>query len=221
MKNSKTSILLFLISLTVGHAVAQQNAYSGDGMNIHYIISEEGNKNIDGSPYLNEEWKEATILFSNGKSLKAEKVNYNIYQSKISYKKEDVEYNPETSFNIIGLKIDGNHYIFENSGDMHQYIYRLLSDGKVQLLEKYSTTIKKGKETNGLEKATNDYYDTETYLYYKEDNKPAVRFRNKELLFIMADKKKEVESLIKQQKLKTRKEKDLIKIFDYYNSLIK
>lgn len=84
--------------------------------------------------------------------------------------------------------------------------FELLADGKMKLLKQYQ---KSGKEK------------IKTNLFYQTEDLPAKCFKVKKssVLKLMKKHKSEVSKFIVKNKLNVKKEKDLTKVFDFYNSL--
>jgi hypothetical protein len=58
--------------------------------------------------------------------------------------------------------------------------------------------------------------------YYGSNGRTTLRITKPEdIVELMPDKSKEISAYIQQEKIKTRKQSDLIKVFTYYNSLAK
>lgn len=82
----------------------------------------------------------------------------------------------------------------------------LLADGKIKLLKQY--------QKNGKEKI-------KTSLLFQTEDQPAKYFKVKKtsILKLMKKHKSEVSKFIVKNKLNVKKENDLKKVFDFYNSL--
>lgn len=216
-------VLILLFSFVFLGTVGYAQSYINENRDVlNYTLAKNESLNVDGSPYLNNEWKKGTLIFSSGKKLAIDLLNYNVYQGVVSYKVENLEYNPDMNAQIIGLTIAGRHFILEQlDKGRGKEIYEVLSDGTIQLLKKYFVSIRKGKVANGLEKATKDHFNLETFLFYKRHDGEIKRLVNgKNALTILEGQESKVKKFKLDNKLKLKRERDLIEIFDYYNSIV-
>ena len=98
-----------------------------------------------------------------------------------------------------------------------------LTNGKFRLLKKYRCMFIEGNEktSSGYEEGKPDSYIIMKDYYYQEKNHPAISLPSKksELIQIFTNQDNNIAKFIKSNKLKLRKEKDLIKLFNYYNTL--
>ena len=225
MKSTKLLILpLVLISFGAFSQayVTQGQTNIGTGPIAVFSLNEPLNKEIDGNPYYSKKFKPGKIILSTGKELEVDRMNYNIHIDKISYKNEDAVFNTADNLNIEEFYIDDVKFIYSLVGNRNRpEVFEVLADGEVKLLKKHHTNIRKGKPSNGYNDATKDRYILYSEYYFKKGDLPAEKFndKDKEVLTILADKKKELEKHMDDKRLNAKKEKELIKIFNYYNSL--
>jgi hypothetical protein len=103
--------------------------------------------------------------------------------------------------------------------------FEIIAEGKIQLLlfrtkelfqDSYASTYMGGA-------GSGKYYfkDIET-LYFKIGDEAPIKFLNskKQLMKLMTGKEKEIEQYIKTNRLNIKKKQDLLKIIDYYNTLL-
>ena len=177
---------------------------------------------IDGSPYFNDDWSSGTIKLMSGVELKIESCKYDVYEGKLMFLKDEIPLyfsNPEDikSFTIgsskfINLKLDKNNDFYEK-----------LFEGKdFLLLKEYKCVYVEGKETDGINPATNDKYSVNANYYFKKGNEDfkRVKFKEKSVTKLMLDKENEIKKYIQENKLKFKDENDLIEIFEFYSTLI-
>ncbi|MGK7392399.1 MAG: hypothetical protein ACNS60_18740 [Candidatus Cyclobacteriaceae bacterium M2_1C_046] len=222
-------VLLILFSLISINGFSQNyiepgQTNIGTGPIAVFSLSEPVGKSIDGHPYILKDWIPGTITFSDGKTVDVEFMNFNIHIDKISYKKGDKEYNTADQLDIERFTVGDKAFIYSLSEKGKKpEAFELLTDGDVKLLKKHYTDISKGKASNGYNDATNDRFILLETYYYKKGDLPAVEFKNKdkEVLVILSDEKETVDDYMDDNKLNSRKEEDLKKVFEYYNSIRK
>lgn len=99
--------------------------------------------------------------------------------------------------------------------------FEILANGKLKLLEYTRIIINKSDNPSGFHVASNK--DTkiikEKLLYFARGKEVIILNNKKDLYVAMADQKPAIEKFIKENNLNTKGHSDLLKIFDYYNSL--
>ncbi len=195
-----------------------------------YGISEEDLKNIKGSPYETNYFQPGNI-FENTE-LKASKVpmRYNIFSDEIEIKSS---FQPDE--NEINVLTKSPNYIVDISGSTYVYVLNSLSSDKsgyfkvlhegdhYDLYKKSSVTYieKKFAETNYQQDQPARFDRNDTYyMVNKQGRFLELNTKKRKFLKAFGDKKKNVENHIKEQKLSTKEETDMAKIFKYYNSIL-
>ncbi len=98
--------------------------------------------------------------------------------------------------------------------------YQVLDSGYCQLLKGYKVSYTDEKPY-GSASITRTYDRTEAYYAYSPKQGMKKLEKNKEsLLLFLSDKTKAVDNFITANKLKCKKEEDLVKVFAYYNTLV-
>ncbi len=182
--------------------------------------------NYKGSPYLSEGFSYGKIIVDNDKIFK-KNLRFNAYSDVFEIKNNG---------RISGLIKSKNVKVLLN-GELYQlFSYPdkgIEKDGYFVNLNpkgtKISLLLKNEKEFIEAKKATNSYSDNKPAkfiykkLYFiKKGNKlPVVEIRlsKKSVLKALKNQKQAILSFIKNNKLKLRNEKDVVKLFNYYNTL--
>lgn len=125
---------------------------------------------------------------------------------------------------IDSITVQNKKYIYtsyNSNKKIKNGYFEELSHGKFKLLKHYICTFEKGNEktATGYEKIKKDRYKITSKLYFQDGEQAASLLPgNKNNILLIFDKPN-LAQYIKKNKLKIRKEKDLIKLFNYYNSL--
>jgi hypothetical protein len=116
--------------------------------------------------------------------------------------------------------INSNEFI-DNTGKVKPSFLEILVQGKKQLLEYTEVKIKKPDYVATLNVGSTDTQIIKDKSLYIIDGKELVRFigSRKQTLEIMADKRTQLLKFIRKEGLIFRRRVDLIKMFEYYNSL--
>ena len=184
---------------------------------------------IKGSPFLNEEWKTATLYHTSGKA-------FGIYQARLNLATHEIHYKDN-----IGRELadDGSisRIVFEESGpNGTQYMtysgdipeinrnyggakrYALeMNKGQVSLLKVCSRTVSQGDSLFGTLKR---YYFTDKSEYYLRINNRIEKLKRlgDDELFLFLPSLKGYIPWQRSNKLKMNREEDVVKFIDHYNA---
>jgi hypothetical protein len=109
----------------------------------------------------------------------------------------------------------------DNNNAIKPSFFEVLVKGKRQLLEYTEIKIKKPDYVASLNVGSTDTRIVKDKFLYITEGKEAIRFvgKRKETLELLADKRSEVLKFVRSEGLLFRKRADLIRIFEYYDSL--
>jgi hypothetical protein len=220
MKKLTLFLCLSLASLLVNSQVEGFNfnpqKIGGTFQNTNLNSKNSFNDNMKGSIYLFKSWKNLSTLtsFSN-KKLKIDNLNYDIENKQFVAKISN-----DSIYIFDNLKsVKTPFYSFKN---IDGTFYELLVDGKVQLLKEYTGKYKKAvinKMTNQVVKKP-QYVKTEI-LYLRQNKKiKKIKLKRSSIQKFISSKKEEIKKYIKINKLSYKKENDVIKLINFYNSLL-
>jgi len=234
MKRIYIVTILFL-SLSVFNTYGQFTYGSSiiDPYDFYHILENSAKAKIDlssveGSPYEQETFvmgKAAEKLTNNSINYY---LRYNIYNDEIQMKiKLDDE-------KIVGLIKSLNHYAVINNREYHYmsysendksinegYFILVSNDIKNSLYLKKIVKFKVGQPAkDSFRKAIpSAFKNFERYYYQKGRVLFQVPTKKKEILLHFSDKKEDLKKFMKAEKINLKNEKDLIKLFKYYDSL--
>ena len=181
---------------------------------------------VEGTPLLYNDWKRGEVTLKNGQNYHLEKINFNASDGKFIYSKNDTVY--EFVDNVNEIKIYSDNHSQDSSSDM---IFRtdLLPDqsGFVQVIAKGKITILREfvKKPEGENYTTGIVNSTRKYVLHTQDvalvgNKVVpFKYSSSTLDEFTSDKKDKIDSYVKQNKLKPKKESDFLKCINFYNSI--
>ncbi len=193
-------------------------------------LMQNDHPDISGSPFINENCNQATLMLSKGKVLQQVFVKLNIADNELYYTDSTGRVLVAVDGIVKRLEFsnfftkDKTAYVFKTGypaiDDKNQFFfYQALAEGKAELLARHSKYIRTSKDDmTGL--VTKEYVDEATRLYvFAHNSMQAFNPSKKNILEIMKDKEKLVGSFIETNKINFKKTADLVKIFNYYNSL--
>ncbi len=181
---------------------------------------------VKGSPYINEIFIDGTVTLHNDSSI-AVPLNYNAFIDAFEFLKDSTRYilTNNFSFKRIELKEKSFYYkLYKDKSNKELYGYfELIVDGNNRLFKKHKVDFKEPEPAETplhLEKTArfSELYET----YYLEINNALVVFNNKtnnSSLKYFEGCKDKIKIFIKENDLSFKKEKDLIQILEYINSI--
>lgn len=231
--------ILFVICLAASSAAFSQNRPSSQLQENWENLSTEGYRGmvftydtrysgVKGSPFLSEDWLTGKLFLISGDSVEDKPLKLDIYQNELilrqrnseNYvKKEAIEgfafTDPQTGVNYEFIKA-----IHPQRGD-EQYFQRLTS-GRAELLVFHEARFHKANYKGAY--ATGNTYDEfipgETFFARHTASAPQkLKTSKNSLIRFFPDHQDEIKGFLKENKFKLSDKEDLIKVFNYYNSI--
>jgi len=185
-------------------------------------ISTSKSQKIEGTSKLFEDWQKGTVKMTNGDLITVDSLNFDIYSNNILFSYNGKEYYVSDNNKIEFFQFNNQKFINLRNPSYPNSFFQILSDGEtIKLLKLYKCSIVEGTPGNGIIDATNDKFTimSDYYIYTAEQGIMKFSPSKKRVLDIMSDYRKEVESFIKKNRIKFRREDDLVKLFNYLSSL--
>ena len=224
-------IIVLLVFIKCIHA---QTGSTGDS-NVEIFIDGESNLSmmmIKNQPsinntlektYLFKEWVDGAKLYTKGKKeYTIRGLNYNIsnnvFEIKIS---KDSVYILDSNY-IDSIRYKESIFIRNDSDDKFKGFYEVLFTGKkISLFKKHKLKLIRSK-TNPLDGTVepNKYYLYGQYYVFSNQNLKKIKLKKKVVLSLLLSKSKEVQKFVLNNKISYKKESDVIKILEFYDSLL-
>jgi hypothetical protein len=177
--------------------------------------------NIEGSPYLTDEFIKGTVFIEDEKPYSA-MMRYNAYQDEIQVKST----NGISSLfkrDYVWAEIGGQSFRIETyttrSGTSKGYFVEL-NRGEVRLLKRIEREFKEGQPAvSSYSEDTPPRFDEEITYYLMREGAPAeeVRLRKKDVLSFLSSK--DAETFVKENKLKLKSEGEVIQLLTHLNAV--
>jgi hypothetical protein len=179
---------------------------------------------IDGSPFLDPDYKMGTVTTDDGLVYKDIPLRYNCYRDVLEFKKDKSVYDLMPKTKIKRVEFGGQVFAYksyESSQGTDYSFFEILAEGKATLCTRFTVNFYEAEDPKGFADAKPPRFDEIAKTYYVSvNNSPGRKITNsKKLIEFLADKQKDMESFISKQKLGVKKVEDLKKIIAYYNSL--
>ncbi len=248
MKMNKLKYL-FLILTFGGYAQEEAVQTTKDRLNYGDLIIRNNSTNlfygfdsrkseVVGDYYFYPEWSFAVIDFyprmvdtPNGKvqldTLYDVRIRYNVQSNDIEFETPNgIKLVSGTMVRSLILKDKNVHLInsiefIDNTDKIKPSFFEVLVDGKRRLLEYTEIKIKKPDYVATLNVGSTDTRIVKDKFLYVIEEKEVIKFvgSRREVLDLMADKRNQILKFIRSEGLLFRKRSDVIKMFEYYNSL--
>lgn len=186
---------------------------------------------LEGTPYIDEEWANAEILFKSNEVIKNIPVKYDLQENIMEIKtKKTIKVCP--SDRIIAFELSNNEaeetrkYVncnrFKIEEDLKGFYEVLVDNDKgMGLFLKTEVTLKKSNYNPALDVGdmTTKVIKRDNFFLVSGDYATRVPKNKKSFLKAFKGKSSVIDLLLKEEKLKFNKKEDLIKVVEYYNSI--
>ncbi len=227
MKNffALTSLIYCLLSFTV-HAQDNYSIRKLNDMANHYQWSQQTKKeyaDIDGSPYLNDEFQEGDV-YSEGKyKFEAVPLRYNLYQDEFEFKSDNsilVFKEPEAIDKII-IGSEEFIYLSDSAQQKVNGYVKKWNDQFPAVLTKMKTTFQKKEEPKPYTEPKPDRFERAKDKHYLMINEAMIeRITSvKKLIKMLGDHENELASFAKKEKISADNPVELSKIVEFFHQL--
>jgi hypothetical protein len=178
---------------------------------------------VKGTPYLDEAYVSGTILFANNS--RTAPVRYNAHKDLIEFQVDGQARVLDPSGTIKRVNFGEATFVVEKYKDdgITRYGYfNLLDSGKVTLFSrksvKYSPPLK-GRALDGGDQPA-EYRRAPDEFFFKVAGGELTEVKSiKSMIAAFPDKQDELSAFAKKEKISPRKEDEMVKLIQYYNSL--
>lgn len=216
----KASLIIFCLLVQVCQVSGQ---FLKDGLG--RPIKENKYINVDGSPYLFDNWLKGDVKSNDGITDKSNELKYDVVEDRILFKGEQgVEMDFVDLIVSFTLFSDEGKRNFRRFADITEYqgipFFEVLNEGEKLILLKKAIRSVMYNKAYGSATTTKSFSQTIKYYLLKNDGS-YVRIKKEKgaIMAALADKAAEMELYLKTNKTDFRKEEDLGKLFTYYNTL--
>lgn len=204
--------------------MAQETIQDADGKAVNTAAVQD----VTGSSDYKMDWADGAITRKSGKQYNNLKLKYDAYDDVVLF--QDSNGNPlapvfadVNGFTLKGMSDNQSDMVFANGfpavdNQTPASFYVVLSNGKTKLLKHILKTV---KETQGFGDGTvtKNFESQQVYYVLKNGSMTKIKPEEKDVTAALSDKSAQVTAYAKENKLGFKKDEDLGKIFDYYNTL--
>ncbi|MCB0462132.1 MAG: hypothetical protein R2816_08380 [Flavobacteriaceae bacterium] len=191
--------------------------FRGINMSVGFVNAK---RITEGSAYYFEDWNtEGTIYLKEEGRVKLEKVNINLYDSKLEAIYDENNVFTFDSENLVKIVINDKVFrTFEINKELK--ILELIFNGEFSIYRYYSVIYRKGEANPMLSRTTNKYIKKAKYYVYRDSELTLLKMTKKQLANQLQSDKVGEDSIlefIKQNKLSLNDEADLLQVFEFVN----
>lgn len=228
-------LFLLIMSVLIGLIAAEaQTSYSlstaYDFYHAHKIANGEyrnvlTENDIEGSPYLNDEFIKGSIYTSSKTQYADIPLRYNIYNDEIEFETEDKKVaaiaSPEIVEKVTFGDITMEYIPFDYSKTVRKGFFKVIVKGRASLYARPDIEFREAKSPEPYKEAEPAKFIQKDDRYYlRLGMESAVMCVNKkDVISFFPDHSSEIDSFIKENKINVKKEDELKKLLEYYNSL--
>lgn len=225
-------LLLFFIFTSTGHIFSQDFTIrqARDLIELNKVQMNNWNEevtldDIEGSPYLNDEFIKGSVIDSSNIHYVDVPLRYNIFNKKIEFKLSDgpvqVLADPDRIERVEYGEIVLENTPFLNGSKVKNEFLLVKEKGNASLYAMPEVYFEAAKAPGAYQDAVPARFLKRPNEYYiRVNSEPAVLMkRKKDLSEVFPDHKKEIESFINKNNVKPNKEESLTELVQYYNSL--
>lgn len=183
---------------------------------------------INGSPFLNENFTAGVLELYDGSKSGEVLLRYNISKDLFEILRNEDTLTLVRPFAVKYIYFNDEVFIFdpklrEDTERIYNGYFQLRVDGKLSLYIKRRKELSFDSFAQNYKggSGTKEYYyiDKVSYVGKTKKGKAFLLNSSKKLLKNLHDYKAEVKTFIKVNKIKFKKEEDIVKVIEYYNSL--
>ena len=230
--------LFFLLLIHVAQSQQDQKKYAAErvmnwnakaGGNVTNIINgfDERVSETTGNVYLDEEWHSGNIYLKSGHNIKNLSLRYNLYSNylEINYngKIKVLDVNKLEKFELVGpeyIKVYKSASLYQLKDTPLLGILEEMVPGHFSLVKKIDLKIKKPTYIEAFDVGSKNTKINKDSKLYISNNGNLYKIYRKKNYTIFNNHIDQLKKFIEKNKLKFKREKDAIKILEFYNSLL-
>jgi len=220
LQRTTTTIFALIITL-MGWAQEGSKLYD---VSKTRVVDQSNYEEIRGTPYLYDDWHEAKLLDADGKYHDFSEVNFNGYTQELESKTDGLveEFIGHAYLKII-VNTGKNEHTFIRGihPDFGRDIVCILYDGQeVKFIKKFKVKLEESvMQTPGIPTVFEKFSPTKDYYLMVDGNLTKTKLKKKSIIALLGYKT-EIEKYLKQEKINITSESGLIRLLNYYESLI-
>ena len=213
-------VLIVLFICGAGKLYAQITPPGQVVTDIAGLNVKEAGADIQGTPYLFDDWLPGSVTTESGKTYDNLKLKYNIRFSQLLFLNQDNQplsfKEPVKAFTIKNITFAKGFPPVDTQTT--STFYQVLADGKIKLL-KYTKKVIEERQTYGATAMEKSYRAMQSYYLLKDDKIIRVRADKKPILATLSDHAAQLDAYIKDNKVNLKDDAGMAQVITYYNTL--
>ena len=234
----KRNLSIVVLCLLVQQAFAQSSVdtrTNGSGTSMAFIdmngkpFRNGDYTDVEGTPFMNDNWRNADLVLSNGKRLLQVRARINVFSNEIHFLSLNNEEFTTPPGLVKEIRFSDSSqqppqtWVYQAGfpaveGLTEQNFYEVFSTGKLSLLRIETKKIEEQRsDMSGEKKRVFKIYE-DVYVLQAGTMK-RIKKEKSAVLELMTDQKDKVDAFVSAQKINFKNIDSLKKLFDYYNTL--
>ena len=228
----KTSLFTFLFLIIATISMAQTailNEFDDLWRNYKFVefkdaIAQGTKVSYDGTPYLEFKTNSSTLILNNDQTIDSLTIRYNIYHDQMEIERGGIYYVIPRQKELSSFQLADHlfkYMIFSENNTVKTGNLEVLSAGKCSLFKQHHIFLAPAQGQRPYQDPKLAKFKSKTPVFFVGvDEKIPIRMDNiKDFIALLPDHQDNVTKYIKKNKIKFRKQEDIIQVTEYYNSL--
>lgn len=176
----------------------------------------------EGTPYLFDEFTGANIILKAAQGYEGIPMNYNIHNDDFEFMMDGISYALGNNSIVSYINIDGRKFYYMtytyNSTQIKGYL-ELVADGDYRFFKKHRVIYTDPEPTTGYKEAQPPKFSPRSPDYFIELRNGNIVYFNKlnDIADLVPEEGDRIKDFVKANRLKARKEEDIIELADFIN----
>ncbi|MGM0665713.1 MAG: hypothetical protein ACQETA_00180 [Bacteroidota bacterium] len=220
------SIVISILSLG---ATAQNLWLGAEGQRfydelLNRKMAEGETATYEGSPYMSEEFSEATIVSSENQVFTKVPLRYNVYHDFFEVEMEDAVYNLNRGGVVAEVEIEERKFIYSTydyQSSRGEGYLEVIIEGPWSLYKQHQVVFREAVPAQPYQEEEPASFEERDPLFYVShgDELPVFIRNRKGLLELAGDREKELNNFLKDNKIRLRDEAEMIKTVEFLNGI--
>lgn len=226
MKKIYLSIVISILSLG---ATAQNLWLGAEGQRfydelLNRKMVEGETATYEGSPYMSEEFSEATIVSSENQVFTKVPLRYNVYHDLFEVEMEDAVYNLNRGGVVAEVEIEGRKFIYSTydyQSSRGEGYLEVITEGPWSLYKQHQVVFREAEPAQPYQEEEAASFEERDPLFYVShgDELPVFIRNRKGLLELAGDREKELNNFLRDNKIRLRDEAEMRKAVEFLNGM--
>lgn len=179
-------------------------------------------KDVNGSPYLFDDWKYGKTMNSKAELVDSILINYNGLTNNMEVMKNNVYIELDAyhyPLVVVYGDLPGEEIFFRRSANktlLNRYPRMIYNGLEIAIVEDFISRIDTKKVNDvGKIRESSTFVNRKNYYFIKDNNAKLFKLNQKSIIKLLGHKEA-LEEFVKQEKLKFNDESDLIKLLEFY-----